>query len=76
MKRQVLHVFFVRSVWAVEVPGPKIDVGKLAMAIAPLAAHIDISCLAPQFFAKKTHPMMTGVTMVGDVWNFQPEHLI
>ena len=29
---------------AVEVPGPKIDVGKLAMAIAPLAAHIDISC--------------------------------
>lgn len=27
-----------------QVPGPKIDVGKLAMAVAPLAAHIDISC--------------------------------
>ena len=59
-----------------EVPGPKIDVGKLAMAIAPLAAHIDISCLAPQFFAKKNQSMMTGATMVGDVWNFQPENLM
>ncbi|CAK9044323.1 unnamed protein product [Durusdinium trenchii] len=47
------------------VPGPKIDVGKLAMAIAPLAAHIDISCLV--FFTLGVKPEIISAVAGGSL---------
>ena len=47
------------------VPGPKIDVGKLAMAIAPLAAHIDISCLV--FFSLGVKPEIISAVAGGSL---------
>ena len=45
-----------------QVPGPKIDVGKLAMAIAPLAAHIDISCCGLDHFLVESRRMLLGTS--------------
>jgi len=47
------------------VPGPKIDVGKLAMAVAPLAAHIDISCLV--FFSLGVKPEIISAVAGGSL---------